>query len=343
MNSAPGIDKVAVIGTTGWGTTLSVLLARRGTATCLWSWLEEEAAQLRREGENRLRQPGLAFPPALTVTHDLGEALAGAGLVVLAVPSSSLRENLRRLRPHLDGDAIVLSAVKGLESETGKRMSEVIGEELGAALTTPICVLSGPNLSREIARGLPAAAIVASDDLPTAETVRGLVMGPSFRVYTGDDVVGVELAGALKNIIAIGAGMGDGFGYGDNAKAAFLTRGLAEITRLGLAAGAQALTFSGLAGVGDLIATCSSPLSRNHTVGRELAKGRPLDEILSSLEQVAEGVTTAVAARRLARRLGVEMPITEKTCQVLFEGLDPHQGVAELMMREPRRELHGVQ
>ncbi len=343
MITAPGIDKVAVIGTTSWGTTLSVLLAGWGRATYLWSWLEEEAAQLRREGENRLRQPGLAFPPALTVTHDLGEALAGAGLVVLAVPSSSLRENLRRLRPHLDRDAIVLSAVKGLESETGKRMSEVIGEELGATPTTPICVLSGPNLSREIARGLPAAAIVASDDLPTAETVRGLLMGPSFRVYTGDDVVGVELAGALKNIIAIGAGMGDGFGYGDNAKAAFLTRGLAEITRLGLAAGAQALTFSGLAGVGDLIATCSSPLSRNHTVGRELAKGRPLDEILASLEQVAEGVTTAVAARRLARRLGVEMPITEKTCQVLFEGLDPHQGVAELMMREPRRELHGVQ
>lgn len=343
MITAPGIDKVAVIGTTSWGTTLSVLLAGWGRATYLWSWLEEEAAQLRREGENRLRQPGLAFPPALTVTHDLGEALAGAGLVVLAVPSSSLRENLRRLRPHLDRDAIVLSAVKGLESETGKRMSEVIGEELGATPTTPICVLSGPNLSREIARGLPAAAIVASDDLPTAETVRGLLMGPSFRVYTGDDVVGVELAGALKNIIAIGAGMGDGFGYGDNAKAAFLTRGLAEITRLGLAAGAQALTFSGLAGVGDLIATCSSPLSRNHTVGRELAKGRPLDEILASLEQVAEGVTTAVAARRLARRLGVEMPITEKTCQVLFEELDPHQGVAELMMREPRRELHGVQ
>jgi len=341
--SAQGINKVAVIGTTSWGTTLSVLLARREIATCLWSWLEEEAAQLRREGENSLRQPGLTFPPALTVTHNLGEALAGAGLLVLAVPSSSLRENLRRLRPHLDPDAVVLSAVKGLESETGKRMSEVIREELGPALATPICVLSGPNLSREIARGLPAAAIVACDDPLTAETVRGLLMGPSLRVYTGGDVVGVEMAGALKNIIAIGAGMCDGFGYGDNGKAAFLTRGLAEITRLGLAAGAQALTFSGLAGVGDLIATCYSPLSRNYTVGRELAKGRPLDEVLSSLGQVAEGVTTAVAARRLTQRLGVEMPITEKMCQVLFEGLDPHRGLAELMMREPRHELHGVQ
>ena len=343
MISAQGINKVAVIGTTSWGTTLSVLLARREIATCLWSWLEEEAAQLRREGENSLRQPGLAFPPALKVTHDLANALAGAGLVVLAVPSSSLRENLRRLRPYLDPDAIVLSAVKGLESETGKRMSEVIREEMGPVLRTPVCVLSGPNLSREIARGLPAAAIVACDEPATAETVRDLLMGPSLRVYTGGDVVGVELAGALKNIVAIGAGMCDGFGYGDNAKAAFLTRGLAEITRLGLAAGAQALTFSGLAGVGDLIATCYSPLSRNYTVGRELAKGRPLDEVLSSLGQVAEGVTTAVAARRLARRLGVEMPITEKMCQVLFEGLDPHRGVAELMMREPRRELHGVQ
>ncbi len=343
MISAEGIDKVTVIGTTSWGTTLAVLLAGREVSTYLWSWQEEEAVRLQRDGENKLLQPGLRFPPALTVTHDLGEALAGAGLVVLVVPSSSLRENLRQLQPHLDPASIVLSAVKGLESETGKRMSEVIEEELGLVLSREICVLSGPNLSREIARGLPAAAIVACGDLPTAEAVRGLVMGPSFRVYTGSDVVGVEMAGALKNIIAIGAGMCDGFGYGDNGKAAFLTRGLAEITRLGVTAGAQALTFIGLAGVGDLVATCYSSLSRNHTVGFELAKGRPLNEILASLGQVAEGVTTTVAARNLARRLGVEMPITEKMYEVLFEGLDPHRGVAELMAREPKRELHGVQ
>jgi glycerol-3-phosphate dehydrogenase (NAD(P)+) len=172
--------------------------------------------------------------------------------------------------------------------------------------------------------------------------VADLLMGPLFRVYTNEDVAGVELGGALKNIIAIGAGMGDGFGYGDNAKAAFLTRGLAEIARLGIAAGAQPLTFIGLAGVGDLMATCYSPLSRNHAVGVELAKGRRLDDVLQALGQVAEGVTTTIAARHLARRLGVEMPITEKMHQVLFEGLDPHQAVAELMVREPQHELHGV-
>ncbi len=252
-----------------------------------------------------------------------------------------MRGNLRTLRSHLDPDTLVLSAVKGLERDTGKRMSEVVREEL-PGLRRPLCVLSGPNLSREIAQGLPAATIVASEDLAVAETLREALMSPLFRVYTNEDVAGVELAGALKNIIAIGAGMCDGLGYGDNAKAGFITRGLAEIARLGVAAGAQPLTFLGLAGVGDLMATCYSPLSRNHRVGIELAKGRTLDDVLSSLGQVAEGVTTTVAARELARRYGVEMPITEMTYKVLFEGLDPRRAVAELMLRAPRHELHGV-
>ena len=335
------LDTAAVVGSTSWGTVLAVLLARNGLAARLCAYDEADAAALRRDGENTRLQPGLRFPPSLTVTHEREFALDGACLLVVAVPSSTLRGNLRALRSCLDPNTLVLSAVKGLERDTGKRMSEVIQEEL-PALQRPLCVLSGPNLSREIAQGLPAATIIACEDLATAETLRDALMGPLFRVYTNEDVAGVELAGALKNIIAIGAGMCDGFSYGDNAKAGFITRGLAEIARLGVAAGAQPLTFLGLAGVGDLIATCHSPLSRNHRVGIELAKGRTLDAVLSSLGQVAEGVTTTVAARELARRHGVEMPITDMTYQVLLEGLDPRRAVAELMLRSPKHELHGV-
>ena len=335
------MERVAVVGSTSWGTVLAVLLARNGLAVRLCAYDEADAEALRRDGENARLQPGLRFPPSLSVTHEREVALKSADLLVVAVPSSTLRENLRALRPYLDADALVLSAVKGLERDTGKRMSEVVREEL-PALRRPLCVLSGPNLSREIAQGLPAATIIACEDLATAETVRDALMAPLFRVYTNEDVAGVELAGALKNIIAIGAGMCEGFAYGDNAKAGFITRGLAEIARLGVAAGAQPLTFLGLAGVGDLMATCYSPLSRNHRVGIELAKGRALDDVLSSLGQVAEGVTTTVAARELARRYGVEMPITDMTYQVLFEGLDPRRAVAELMLRAPRHELHGV-
>jgi glycerol-3-phosphate dehydrogenase (NAD(P)+) len=335
------LDTAAVVGSTSWGTVLAVLLARNGLAVRLCAYDEADAVALRRDGENARLQPGLRFPLSLTVTHEREAALAGAGLLVVAVPSSTLRGNLRALRPHVDPDMLVLSAVKGLERDTGKRMSEVVREEL-PGLRRPLCVLSGPNLSREIAQGLPAATIIACEDLATAETLREALMSPLFRVYTNEDVAGVELAGALKNIVAIGTGMCDGLGYGDNAKAGFITRGLAEIARLGVAAGAQPLTFLGLAGVGDLMATCYSPLSRNHRVGIELAKGRTLDDVLSSLGQVAEGVTTTVAARELARRCGVEMPITEMTYKVLFEGLDPRRAVAELMGRAPRHELHGV-
>jgi glycerol-3-phosphate dehydrogenase (NAD(P)+) len=335
------MERAAVVGSTSWGTVLAVLLARNGLDTRLIAYDEADAETLRRDGENARLQPGLRFPPSLTVTHEREIALERADLIVVAVPSSTLRDNLRALGLHLNPDMLVLSAVKGLEADTGKRMSEVFRDEL-PELRRPLCVLSGPNLSREIARGLPAATIVACEDLPTAEDVRDVLMGPLFRVYTNEDVPGVELAGALKNIIAIGAGMCDGLGYGDNAKAAFVTRGLAEIARLGVAAGAQPLTFLGLAGVGDLMATCYSPLSRNHRLGIELAKGRTLDDVLTSLGQVAEGVATTAAARELAGRYGVEMPIAEKTYQVLFEGLDPRRAVTELMLRDPKHELHGV-
>jgi glycerol-3-phosphate dehydrogenase (NAD(P)+) len=335
------MESAAVVGSTSWGTVLAVLLARNGLAVRLCASDEADAAALRRDGENVRLQPGLRFPPLLAVTHEPAGTLEGATLLLVVVPSSTVRDNLRKLRPYLAPATLVLSAVKGLERDTGKRMSQVFQEEL-PEMRQPLCVLSGPNLSREIAQGLPAATIIACEDLSLAEKAREMLMSSQLRIYTNDDVAGVELAGALKNIIAIGAGVCDGFGFGDNARAAFVTRGLAEIARLGVAAGARPLTFLGLAGAGDLVATCYSPLSRNHRLGVELAKGRSLDDILLSLEGVAEGVTTTVAALELARGHDVEMPITEKTHQVLFEGLEPRRAATELMGRSPRHEIHGV-
>jgi glycerol-3-phosphate dehydrogenase (NAD(P)+) len=236
---------------------------------------------------------------------------------------------------------IVISAAKGLETGSNKRMSQVIAEEIDPRFRSNICVLSGPNLSREIIRHLPAASVVAAEDEAVARKAQKLLTAPNFCVYINTDVIGVELGGALKNIIALGAGMVDGLGYGDNAKAAFITRGLTEIAALGVALGANPLTFAGLAGVGDVIATCASPLSRNHYVGVELTKGRPLKEITDSMAGVAEGVSTTIAARNLARQLGLGMPITEKIYQVLFEGAEPRQAIIELMAAEASHELVG--
>ena len=264
-------------------------------------------------------------------------------MVVLVVPSRSLRENIRGLLPHLNHDSILLSATKGLEKGTANRMSQVMEEELPEAFHSRISVLSGPNLAKEIAQGLPASTVIASRDEAVALKAQGLFMSPTFRVYTNTDVVGVELGGALKNIIALGGGISDGLGYGDNGKAAFITRGLVEITRLGVAAGANPLTFAGLAGLGDLVATCSSPLSRNRYVGEQLASGRGLEEILSSMKNVAEGVDTTICALELASRLKVDMPLTQAISTVLFQGMDPRQAVIGLMGRAPRPEWSGIQ
>ena len=340
MSPGRPIRRAVVVGTTAWGTTLAVLLARNGLEVALWARNEEEATRLRADGENRRRRPGLRFPPSLSVASDPALFL-GAQMVVVAVASHTVRQNLSRVGPFISPDAVVVSAIKGLEVETGLRMSEVIADAV-PALANRISVLSGPNLSAEVAAGLPAAAVVASADLSLAARVQRAFMSAAFRVYTSTDVVGVELAGALKNIFAIGAGLADGLGFGDNAKAALLTRGLAEMTRLGLALGAQPLTFAGLAGMGDLIATCYSDLSRNHRLGRELAAGRSLEEVLRGMDEVAEGVNATQAACALARRLGVEMPIAETARRVLFEGLDPRRAVAELMLREPKHELTGI-
>ena len=323
--------KVGIIGTTSWGTTLGIMLARRGIEVALWARTKEEAERLDGARENTARLPGVPFPENLSPTSSIEEALKDSSLVILAVPSQEMRTNIRLIKEHIDRSMPILSAAKGLEMGTAKRMSQVIAEELGAEHQPNICVLSGPNFSKEIAHGLPAATVIAAQDGFVAEKVGQIMNSPLFQVQTSSDMVGAELAGALKNIIALGAGMIDSLGYGANAKAAFIIRGVAEITRLGVAAGGSPLTFSGLAGLGDLIATCSSPLSRNRSLGEELAKGRPLEEIKASLRGVVEGIATTAAARRMAQELGVEAPITEQVYRVLFEGVDLREAVAELI------------
>ena len=335
------MPKIAIIGTTTWGKTLGVVLAHKGLQVRLWARTEREATELRNTGPNSVLLPGTNFSPQLSITSLLGEALANVEAVILAVPSQTMRHNIRLVQDYLDESVIVISAAKGLEIGSNKRMSQVIAEEISPRFRSNICVLSGPNLSREIIRDLPAASVVAAEDEAVARKAQKLLTAPNFCLYTNTDVIGVELGGALKNIIALGAGMVDGLGYGDNAKAAFITRGLIEIAALGVAIGANPLTFAGLAGVGDVIATCASPLSRNHYVGVELTKGRSLEEITDSMTGVVEGVSTTIAARNLAQQLGLGMPVTEKIYQVLFEGAEPRQAIDELMAAEGRHELTG--
>ena len=335
------MPKIAIIGTTSWGKTLGVVLANKGLQVSLWARTQEEATEIRNGGSKPALPFGIAFPPELSITSLLDEALARAQAVILAVPSQTMRHNIRLAKGYLDSMMLVVSAAKGLELGSNKRMSEVIAEEIAPDFRPNICVLSGPNLSREIIRHLPAATVVAAASEAVAQKAQKLLTTTNFCVYTNTDVIGVELGGALKNIIALGAGMVDGLGFGDNTKAAFITRGLIEIAALGIALGANPLTLAGLAGLGDVIATCASPLSRNHYVGVELAKGRSLEEITASMTSVAEGVNTTIGARNLARRLGLGMPITEKIHQVLFEGVDPHQVVAEVMSAEASHELAG--
>ena len=333
QNSGP----VAVVGTTTWGTTLAVMMAARGIEVRLLARTGDEAERLSAAREHP-RLPGHAFPEPLSVTADWAGGLEGASAVLFVVPAQTMRENARRVAPHLRGSPIVVSAAKGLEHGTFKRMTEVLDDELPGTAGHH-CALSGPNLAHEVIRGLPTSTVVACPQPESAKGLQALLNSPTFRVYTNTDVVGTELCGALKNVIAIGAGIVDGMGLGDNAKAGFLTRGLAEITRLGVAAGAQPLTFAGNAGLGDLMATCFSALSRNHRVGIALARGLSLEAALDSLGgEVAEGVPTTPATLDMARERGVEMPITQMTYRVLFEGLAPEDALLELMARAPRSE-----
>jgi glycerol-3-phosphate dehydrogenase (NAD(P)+) len=328
---------VAVVGAGAWGTTLARLVARNEAVT-LVCHSPETAARIAATGRNETRLPGVDLPAQVIPTADVAALRQATDLVIFATPSAHLRTTVEACGPHLAPDADMLSVVKGLERGSLLRMSQVIAQA-GGIPPGRIAALSGPNLAAEVARNLPASAVVAASDITLAEEIVARLARKRFRLYVNEDILGVELAGALKNVVAIAAGAADGLGFGDNGKAGLLTRGLAEMMRLGIAAGANPLTFAGLAGIGDLIATCGSPLSRNHRLGMELAKGRSWAEIETDLPGTAEGAYTVRAALALADRYGVEMPIAREVERALFEGKSVKRCLVDLLARESKDEL----
>ena len=322
---------IAVLGDGGWGTAVALLLARSPDHRVrLWSARPESGARLRQDRENVRYLPGVPIPEAVELVTDPAGAVDGADLWVSAIPTVHLRPTIERFRDLANASTPVVSLTKGIELSTFARPSEVIGEVLG---TDRVVALSGPSHAEEVARGMPTSVVVAGPDPVLAASVQGLFLSDRFRVYTNPDLVGVELAGALKNVIGIAAGIGDGLGFGDNAKSALVTRGLVEMTRFGLALGAEPDTFQGLAGVGDLITTCFSPHGRNRRVGERLGRGETLAQIQDSMPAIAEGVTTARSIHERTRPMGLEMPLTTVVYRILYEGLPPEQGVNELMTR----------
>jgi len=329
------MHRIAILGDGGWGTALGLLLLKQGHAVSLWGPFPDYIERLQQERENTLYLPGVPLPEALNWTADRDEAVAGAEIIILAVPSKYYRSVLESFASRLPADCMLLSVSKGLDTATRRRLTEVAGEVLGHK---PVAVLSGPSHAEEVARGMPAAVVIACADHTRAHALQKIMTSLQFRVYTSEDVVGVELGGALKNIMAIATGVSDGLGFGDNARAALITRGLAEMTRLGVALGARPETFAGLSGLGDLIVTCTSRLSRNHLVGERLGRGETLDQIVGSMSQVAEGVTTCAIAHALAREQGIRVPITDEVYAVLHKNRSPAQAMQALMTRDARPE-----
>ena len=329
---------IAVLNAGGWGTALACVLAQEADGVALWARRAELAAELRHERENRTYLLGVPLPPSLEVTDDLAAAVADRRVLIVAAPMRGLRELGRRLAPLLSPDVLLLIGTKGLELDTWRRPSEVLAAELGPAAGGRLAALSGPNHSEEVARGLPTASVVACADAAAARTLQAAMVTPSLRLYTSADLVGVELCGAAKNTIALAAGVADGLRCGDNGKAALITRSLAELGRLVAAYGGQAGTVAGLAGVGDLIATCTSRHSRNRWAGEQLGQGRSLDAVLGSTPMVVEGVPTTRGVVALARAAGVEMPISEAVYRVLYEGQPPAAAIGDLLGRAPTAE-----
>ena len=337
-----GKKKVALLGAGSWGTALACHLAAIGHRVFLWSRRLEQVDELKTNRENKRYLPGIILPAGVTVTGDLEEALADAGTVVSSVPSHSFRGVLEKSLPHIPRGTTVVNTAKGIEQDTMLLMSQVFNQVTGGGRDGDYVVLSGPSHAEEVALKLPTAVVVASLAQWAAESAQDLFMGESLRVYTNPDITGVEMGGALKNIIALGTGIIDGLNGSDNAKAALMTRGLAEITRLGVAMHANPLTFAGLAGIGDLIVTCTSMHSRNRRAGIEIGRGKKLDQALEDVCMVVEGVRTTRAARGLAQGWGVEMPITEQIYRVLFEDLHPGQALKNLMTRIKTHEVEEV-
>jgi glycerol-3-phosphate dehydrogenase (NAD(P)+) len=330
---------IAILGAGSWGTAFAVHLARIGHAVRIWSIEAPTIAEMRERRANAVYLPDVALPEAIRPTTDIGEALAGVDIVVVVVPSHAMRSVARAGRPFFAPGAILVSAAKGLELDTLRRMSEVLAEESGGA--HPVVAMSGPSFAVEVARELPTALSVASTRLAAAERVQAEFRGRFLRLYATTDVVGVEIGGALKNVIAIAAGVAEGLGLGHNAQAALVTRGLVEITRLAVAAGGLRETLAGLTGLGDLVLTCTGPYSRNRHVGIELARGRRLSEVLAGMKMVAEGVKTTEAALALGARHGVELPITEQMAAVLDGRKTPRAALEDLMLRPQRSEPEG--
>ncbi|MGF1617507.1 MAG: NAD(P)H-dependent glycerol-3-phosphate dehydrogenase [Acidimicrobiia bacterium] len=331
------MERVAVIGAGSWGTT-AAWLAAANASVHLWARDHRVAEEINASGFNSRYLPGCKLPPGLRATSDLAEAVSDADLIAVAVPSHGFREVFERIVPVMPARVPVISLTKGIEQDSLLRMTEIIGGLLPDHDPTQFGVLTGPNLASEVAAGQPTAAVVAVGDPQSAGHIQEVFMAPLFRVYTNDDVVGSELGGALKNVMAIAAGMSDGLGFGDNTRATLITRALAELTRLGVRLGGRPGTFAGLAGMGDLIATCVSDKSRNHRVGFGMAQGRSLDEVIGDMQMVAEGVKTTRAVIDLAARFDVEMPIANHVGRVLYEGLGPREAMLSLMTREAKPE-----
>lgn len=334
--------KIGIMGAGSWATALALLLVQNGFSVDVWSRRANLVEQVNQDRENKRYLPGISIPAGISFSNHLEQVVQGSRALIFCVPSHSFRPTLRLALPVLNKETLVINAAKGIEEESLLRMSEVFMEEIGSQSIRGYVALSGPSHAEEVGKGIPTAVVVAATDLKASQLAQDMFMSKYLRAYTNPDIVGVELGGALKNIIALGTGICDGLGFGDNTRAALMTRGLAEITRLGIVQGANPLTFAGLAGVGDLIATCTSQHSRNRRAGYEIGKGKNMDEAVDSVKMVVEGIRTTRAARGLAVRSKVEMPITEQMYQVLFEAVDPCTAVGCLMSRGPTHEMEEV-
>ena len=331
--------RISVLGAGSWGTTLAILLAEKSHAVTLWSFLEKDAETILRTRQNPDFLPGIDIPESIQITSDLGAAMERRDLIVVAIPSQFIRSALKRFRDMSFDNVILVNVAKGIENGTLMTMSEMLHDTLPGLTPDRIATLSGPSHAEEVSRRIPTTVVVASTSLATARAVQPVFMMPYFRVYASDDLRGVELGGALKNVIAIAAGIVDGADLGDNTKAALMTRGIAEIARIGVALGARNHTFAGLSGIGDLMVTCMSRHSRNRHIGVEIGRGRKLPDILAEMVMVAEGVATTQSAYDLAARVGVEVPIIDQVHRILFEGKDPLKACHDLMTRDPKGEV----
>ena len=336
------MTKVACIGAGSWGTTVAALIAQNGHEVVLWCRRLELAEQVNEHRMNESYLPGIRLPDNLRATADIEEAMSGAEVCVMGVPSHGWRDVLVTIEKQLNDVDAIVSLTKGLEVDTNLRMSELVREVCPGLPPERFAMLAGPNIAKEIARKMPAATAIACADEKLGARLQEIIHQPYFRVYTNNDVIGSELGGAIKNIVAIAAGVADTMGFGDNAMAALMTRGLAELTRLGTQLGGQPLTFAGLSGMGDMIVTCISKYSRNRRVGKELGKGRHIDDVIAEMNMVAEGVKSCRAILGLAERAGVEMPISSRVARVLFDGVHPKDMVEDLMLRAPEPEFTGI-